>query len=81
MSRFPLGVDFPREGFVQGAVERHFASCARVTVGPADFACTDEAGRRWLIEAKGETSDVGLDSGLGLASSFKGRRNPTGCWG
>jgi hypothetical protein len=76
MSVFPLGVEFPREGFVQGAVERHFASCTRVTVGHADFACTDDAGRRWLIEAKGETTDVGLDFRTGLGQLLQAAAEP-----
>jgi hypothetical protein len=56
--------EFPREAFVQQAIERHFA--------PPDYVAEQvkhidlvrrhlKAGKRWLIEAKGQTSDVGLD--------------------
>jgi anti-sigma factor RsiW len=63
---YKLGVDFPREGFVQVALERHFESCERLEADHADFACIDENGRRWVIEAKGETNQVGLDFRTGL---------------
>jgi hypothetical protein len=63
---YRLGTDFPREGFVQDALELHFAGCSRFTAGHADLACVDRAGVRWIIEAKGETSDVGLDFRTGL---------------
>src|SRR5919199_1964145 len=76
MTEFPLGSDFPREGFVQRAIERHFASCAPAEAGHADFACTDERGRRWLVEAKGETSDVGLDFRTGLGQLLPGASEP-----
>jgi hypothetical protein len=63
---YRLGTDFPREGFVQGALEQHFAGCERFAAGHADLACVDRAGVRWIIEAKGETADVGLDFRTGL---------------
>jgi hypothetical protein len=72
VTRFALGEDFPFEGFVQQAIERHFAGCARLDVGHADFACTDGHGRRWLIEAKGQTSSVGLDFRTGLGQLLQG---------
>lgn len=64
-TRFALGSEFPREGFGQSALERYFAGCEPQSVGYADYACIDKKGRRWLIEAKGETADVGLDSRTG----------------
>src|SRR5436309_15921785 len=63
---YQLGDEFPREGFVQAALEQHFAACERVEAGWADLACVDENGVRWVIEAKGETSDTGLDFRTGL---------------
>jgi hypothetical protein len=74
---FPLGESFPREGFVQRAVERHFAACERVAVGHADFACVDPKGRHWLIEAKGETADVGLDFRTGFGQLLQAASEPT----
>jgi hypothetical protein len=76
VTEFRLDSDLPREGFVQRAIERHFASCARAEAGHADFACTDERGRRWLVEAKGETSDVGLDLRTGLGQLLQGASEP-----
>jgi len=63
---YRLGTDFPHEGFVQAALEQYFAGCERFAAGHADLACVDQAGVRWIIEAKGETADVGLDFRTGL---------------
>jgi hypothetical protein len=63
----PLGDEFPREGFVQAALEADFASCEQIESRTVDFVCFDpEAGIRWIIEAKGETSSTGLDFRTGL---------------
>lgn len=66
---FRLGVEFPREGFVQWAIERHFQELG-YQVKPhshADLYCVHPmTGEMWLIEAKGLTSDVGLDFRTGL---------------
>jgi hypothetical protein len=72
VTNYQLGVDFPREGFVQRAIEDHFSSGSTQKLGFADLACTDSSGRRWLIEAKGETSDVGLDFRTGLGQLVQG---------
>ena len=72
MTHYKLGTAFPREGFVQAALERHFGECERHVIGYADFACVDADGRRWVIEAKGETSDVGLDFRTGLGQVLQG---------
>jgi hypothetical protein len=76
MTNYRLGTEFPREGFVQAALERHFSACARESAGHADLACRDENGQRWLIEAKGETSDVGLDFRTGLGQVLQGTPSP-----
>jgi hypothetical protein len=62
----PLGDQFPREGFVQAALERHFSGCELVDGGTVDFVCRDSHGVKWIIEAKGETSATGLDFRTGL---------------
>jgi hypothetical protein len=62
--RYRLGVDFPSEGFVQAAIERHFSDLgfAIDVDGHADLFCTHpDRSECWLIEAKGKTSDPGLD--------------------
>jgi hypothetical protein len=67
MTRYRLGTDYPREGFVQTALERHFNHWERSERGFADHVARDpESGRIWIIEAKGQTSDVGLDFRTGL---------------
>jgi hypothetical protein len=73
---FRLGNELPHEGFVQAALESHFGSCERQHVGHVDFACVDVAGRRWLIEAKGETRDIGLDFRTGLRQLLQGAPSP-----
>jgi hypothetical protein len=78
MTRYRLGSDFPREGFVQAALEQHFADCQRHAVGHADFACTDADGRQWLIEAKGEPRTSALISGPDLDRSCRGHHHRSG---
>jgi len=66
---YKRGVEFPHEGFVQAAIEAHFSTCGYATLpsGDPDLACTHpETGVSWVIEAKGLTSDVGLDFRTGL---------------
>jgi hypothetical protein len=68
-----LGDEFPHEGFVQRALERHFANCSISAAGTADYACIDErTGERWIIEAKGKTSQVGLDFRTGIGQLVQG---------
>ncbi len=62
--RFPLGTEFPAEGFVQHSIEAHFASQGYELLdeGYTDLACVDpQSGQRWVIEAKGHSSSIGLD--------------------
>ena len=66
---YQLGSEFPHEGFVQAALERYFADLGfGVDVdGHADLVCAHSgSGERWLVEAKGVTSSVGLDFRTGL---------------
>lgn len=69
---YPLGDQFPREGFVIAALDRHFVGCERFTAGDADLACTDREGVRWIIEAKGETGSTGTDFRTGLGQLIQG---------
>jgi hypothetical protein len=62
-------MDFPNEGFVQQAIEHHFAvlGFAIVTGGATDLVCTHpDREERWEIEAKGMTTAIGLDFRTGL---------------
>lgn len=72
MKGYRLGDEFPREAFVQAAIERHFSDCERLEAGWADFACRDAGGNLSRIEAKGKTSDIGLDFRTGLGQLLQG---------
>ena len=68
-TNFKLGSTFPHEGFVQIAVEQFFLKQGFVAIssGHADFACKHPVTHeQWLIEAKGKTTQVGLDFRTGL---------------
>jgi hypothetical protein len=78
---FKLGVNFPREGFVQATLESQFSLCERLEVGWADFACVDHQGRRWVIEAKGETSSSGLDFRTGLGQLLQNMGDSNALYG
>ena len=66
---FALGIDFPREGFVQNAIEKHFAALGylKSVGGYVGYdGIQPVSGDRWIVDAKGETSEVGLDFRTGL---------------
>ncbi|MCI0575046.1 MAG: hypothetical protein L0331_02425, partial [Chloroflexi bacterium] len=61
---YSRGSEFPHEEFVQRAIESYFSAlCFKEEVGGhADLVCANsETGERWLVEAKGLTTQVGLD--------------------
>jgi hypothetical protein len=62
--RYRLGTDFPYEGFAQQAIEHHFREWGFIvdTASRVDLLCSHPlTGERRHIEAKGETSQSGLD--------------------
>jgi hypothetical protein len=66
---YRLGAKFPHEGYVQSAIEAHFLGLGFTidTNSDADLLCAhSETGERWLVEAKGVTSAIGLDFRTGL---------------
>jgi hypothetical protein len=66
---YKRGLDFPHEGFVQLAIEEHFrkAGFHLVADGRVDLLCSHPVtGESWHIEAKGHTTQVGLDFRTGL---------------
>ena len=80
--RYPK--EFPREAFVQSAIERHFLEHGFETIkgGHTDLACRHPAtGERWIIEAKGETADVGLDFRTGLGQIVQQFSDPSTLYG
>lgn len=75
---------FPRETFVQKAIESHFrlGGFQFEKQGFADLACrNDKLGEHWIIEAKGVTSDVGLDFKTGLGQLLQHVDNPSTLYG
>ena len=61
---YKRGLAFPNEGFVQQSIEAFFRSKGfnLVADGQVDLLCKHPAtGEAWHIEAKGHTTQVGLD--------------------
>ena len=88
MNNHPTGYHFPskfpREAFVQEALERHFKSLEFELERDksADLVChSDRLGQYWIIEAKGETSNVGLDFRTGLGQLLRHMSNPDVLYG
>ncbi len=74
-AQFKLGEEFPHEGFVQAAVNRHFSNLGFVSEegGYADLRCTQPITKeQWHIEANGATTAVGLDFRTGLGQLLQG---------
>lgn len=74
--RFRNGVEFPNEGFVQFALDRHFAGLG-FTEHCGSRADVDlrnpSTGARWVVEAKGDTKqNAGLDFKTGLGQLLLG---------
>lgn len=72
---YKRGVEFPHEGFVQLAIEAHFrvAGFDVVSDGRVDLLCRHpQTGETWHIEAKGKTTQVGLDFRTGLGQLLQG---------
>lgn len=76
---FQRGLAYPSEGFVQAAIEEHFLALG-FTVEPSrvvDLLCCHPAAQeRWHIEAKGVTSQVGLDFRTGLGQLVQRMSTP-----
>ncbi len=69
MAQYERGTAFPNEGFVQLAIEQHFSDrgFSKSQKGRVDLCCSHPGtNERWVIEAKGETADRGLDFRTGL---------------
>jgi hypothetical protein len=69
LAEYPRGSAFPGEAFVLTAIGTHFCSSGyeRLSAAYSDFVClSPSTGERWVIEAKGVTSQVGLDFRTGF---------------
>lgn len=67
MAEFQRGLNFPHEGFVQGAIEKYFneQGYRQIKEEHSDLVCVREE-TKWVVEAKGVTTDIGLDFRTGL---------------
>ena len=62
--QFKRGLDYPNEGFIQNAVEKYFDSLGyeQINVKYIDYVgINTQTEEKWVIEAKGKTTEVGLD--------------------
>ena len=77
MSTFKRGIEWPNEGFIQGAIEEYFLAGGfeiekHRTI---DLVCVHPTtGVKWRVEAKGLTTAVGLDFRTGLGQLLQGMK-------
>jgi D-alanyl-D-alanine dipeptidase len=79
--RYRLGNEFPAEGFVQQALEQYFRTLGfqlDLQTHADLFARHPNSGERWVVEAKGRTSDIGLDLRTGLGQLLRREIGPDG---
>lgn len=79
MTKFQRGLNFPHEGFIQIAIESYFKEHGYriISEGYADLVCIcDKTCRKWVVEAKGETTSIGLDFRTGLGQLVQKMNNP-----
>lgn len=76
---YKRGLNFPHEGFVQSSIEAHFLAAGfRLESGcRADLVCSHpETGESWQVEAKGVTTQIGLDFRTGLGQLLQAMQLP-----
>lgn len=82
---FRNGEEFPNEGFVQGALDKHFAALGFTVPGGsrADIDLLNpETGQHWVVEAKGDTKgNAGLDFKTGLGQLLLRMNEPETMYG
>lgn len=79
MVKYYRGLNYPNEGFVQIAIEKYFKDHGYKIINEryADLTCFCKVtNKKWIIEAKGETSSIGLDFRTGLGQLIQGMDNP-----
>jgi hypothetical protein len=77
MRSFKRGVEWPNEGFVQGAIEAffRFSGFEVEEHKTIDLVCSHPTtGAKWRVEAKGLTTAVGLDFRTGLGQLLQGMK-------
>ncbi len=82
---FRNGIEFPNEGFLQGALEKHFAGLGFTDHGAttADIDLRHPVtGEHWIVEAKGDTrGNSGLDFKTGLGQLLMKMQDPKASYG
>jgi hypothetical protein len=85
IQQFRNGVEFPNEGFVQGALDRYFSNLgfSEHCGTRADIDLRNPStGLRWVVEAKGDTKqNAGLDFKTGLGQLFLGMSDANTLYG
>jgi len=79
MAKFQRGLDYPNEGFIQMAIENYFNECGYQIIqeGYSDLVCVCEVTSiKWVVEAKGKTTSIGLDFRTGLGQLVQRMNNP-----
>ena len=78
------GMEFPNEGFVQNTIESYFdkKGFIKESISYTDYAGVHmETQERWRVEAKGLTSNVGLDFRTGLGQLIQRMDDPNANYG
>lgn len=73
-NNFKRGNDFPNEGFIQKSVENYFLKLSYVKLSEkyVDYAGLNPITKeKWMIEAKGESKDIGTDFNTCLGQIIK----------
>jgi hypothetical protein len=81
---FPLGADFPHEGFVQKSLVAHLDSLGfrRFPRNHLDYAgCHPDTHEIWIVEAKGKTRNTCLDFRTGLGQIIVAMTDPNARYG
>jgi hypothetical protein len=82
--RFHKANEFPNEAFVQQAIEAYFTEQGfqLENEGYSDLVCRDvKRGQKWIIEAKGQTSAIGLDFRTGLGQLLQAMQDSAALYG
>jgi hypothetical protein len=75
VSSYKRGIDFPHEGFVQVSLEKYFEKAGFKIdhSSQIDLLCKHPmTNETWHIEAKGKTTQIGLDFRTGIGQLIQG---------
>jgi hypothetical protein len=82
LAQYKRGTNFPNEGFVQFAIEKHFKQEGYIFLKEdlVDLVCQKNT-EKWFIEAKGQTESIGVDFNTGLGQILKQMTDPSYTYG